>query len=199
MAEQALEQVLVIPRATVPGGCSFRGIRRASEGDLDRLRLALRRHGRFVARTAAERDAAYKQPIPYVVLRDGAAIFLMERTEAGGDPRLHRKASIGVGGHVNPVDAGDDPLASALRREWAEELHVAWEPDFGLVGVLNDDTDAVGAVHLGIVFVVNAAGRPVAVREHAKLSGRFVATEELRAAWDRLESWSRLVAASLLG
>ncbi len=34
-------------------------------------------------------------------------VFLMHRTDAGGDPRLHGKASIGVGGHLNPVDEGE--------------------------------------------------------------------------------------------
>ena len=101
----------------------------------------------------------------------------MERTDAGGDPRLHRRASIGVGGHLNPVDVADatagraDPLAAGLWREWREELEADWDPDFSLMGFLNDDRNPVGAVHLGVVFAVEAAGRPVAVREQDKLSG----------------------------
>jgi predicted NUDIX family phosphoesterase len=122
----------------------------------------------------------------------------MERTDAGGDPRLHRKASIGVGGHLNPVDEGEDPLSVGLQREWAEELDADWEPRFELIGMLNDDSNPVGSVHLGVVFDVEAYGRPVAVRETEKLIGRFVAPEEVHAAWDRLETWSQLVAVELL-
>ncbi len=190
------ERVLVLRRDSVPGGCDFSGVRPAD--DLAALRQAVQRHGRYLDRPTAEGDPAFKQLIPYVVLRDGAFVFLMERTDAGGDARLHGKASIGVGGHLNPVDGGEDPLLAGLRREWAEELSAAWEPEFRLVGLLNDDSNPVGAVHLGVVFTVDAAGRPAAVREHDKLAGRFVPVGEVLAARDRLETWSQLVAGALL-
>jgi predicted NUDIX family phosphoesterase len=134
-----------------------------------------------------------------VVVRDGQRVFLMERTDAGGDARLHRKASIGVGGHLNPVDQGQDPLMAGLAREWAEELEADWQPHFELVGLLNDDSNPVGSVHLGVVFTVEADGRPLKVRETDKLTGRMATLAEVRAAWDRLETWSQLVAAELLG
>lgn len=193
------ELVLVLPRDRVPGGCDFIGLRRTDAEVLGRLSHAVRAYGRFLERPAAEEDPAYKQLIPYVVVRDGDRIFLMERTEAGGDARLHRKASIGVGGHLNLVDEGKDPLTDGLRREWSEELSADWQPDFRLVGLLNDDSNAVGAVHLGVVFTVEADGRALAVREQDKLVGRWASVEELRAAWDRLETWSQLVAEHLFG
>jgi predicted NUDIX family phosphoesterase len=190
------ERVLVLPRESVPGGCEFTGVRQAD--DLATLRQAVQLQGRYLARLAAEENPDFKQLIPYVVLRDGASTFLMERTDAGGDARLHGKASIGVGGHLNPVDEGADPLLAGLRREWAEELVADWQPEFRLVGLLNDDSNPVGAVHLGVVFTVQADGRAVEVREHAKLRGRFVETDDVLAAWERLETWSQLVAAALL-
>lgn len=192
------ERVLVLSRDRVPGGCDFTGVRRADALALNDLRAAVAVQGRFLDRPVAEESPSWKQLIPYVVVRDGARVFLMERTDAGGDPRLHRKASIGVGGHINPVDEGEDPLGVGLQREWAEELDAAWEPRFDLVGLLNDDSNPVGSVHLGVVFEVQADGRPVAVRETEKLSGRFATPDEVLAAWDRLETWSQLVAAELL-
>ncbi|HEX2765875.1 MAG TPA: hypothetical protein VHR55_04465 [Candidatus Limnocylindria bacterium] len=191
------ERVLVLPRASVPGGCDFRGVRAADDEALTELRRAVEEHGRYLDRPLAEEDPAHKQLIPYVVVRDGERVFLMQRTDAGGDARLHGKASIGVGGHLNPVDEGEDHLMAGLRREWAEELEADWEPEFRLVGLLNDDTNPVGAVHLGVVFEVEAGGRPVDVRERDKLSGSFVGADALRAAWDRLETWSQLVADAL--
>ncbi len=190
------ERVLVLPRGSVPGGCDFTGVRQAD--DLAALRRAVQMHGRYLERPTAEENPAFKQLIPYVVVRDGGSVFLMERTDAGGDARLHGKASIGVGGHLNPVDEGADPLLAGLRREWAEELLAEWEPHFRLVGLLNDDSNPVGAVHLGVVFTVGADGRPVEVREHEKLRGRFVDMAEVHTAWDRLETWSQLVAEALL-
>lgn len=193
------EQVLVLPRDRVPGGCDFSGVREADAGAVEGLRRAVAEHGRFMDRPVAEESPDWKQLIPYVVLRDGPNVFLMERTDAGGDPRLHRKATIGVGGHINPVDEGDDPLSVGLAREWQEELVADWEPRFELVGMLNDDSNPVGSVHLGVVFTVEADGRPVTVRETHKLAGRFATPQEVRSARDRMETWSQLVAERLLG
>ena len=192
------ELVLVLPREAVPGGCDFHGLRAADQAALTRLRRAVAEHGRYVERELAETDPALKQLIPYVVVRDGEAVFLMHRTDAGGDPRLHGRASIGVGGHLNPVDEGEDALLAGLRREWDEELDAPWAPDFRLVGLLNDDSNPVGAVHLGVVFSVEADGGPVRVREEDKLVGSFAGRDAVAASWDRLETWSRLVASGLL-
>ena len=191
------ERVLVLPRDKVPGGCEFRGLREADASALLALTTAVTAHGRYVDRPLAEVDPSLKQLIPYVVVRDGDRVFLMHRTDAGGDPRLHGKASIGVGGHLNPVDDGQDALMAGLRREWDEELVADWEPRFTLLGLLNDDGNPVGAVHLGVVFTVEADGRRVDVREHEKLTGAFADGDAIRAAWDRLETWSQLVADAL--
>lgn len=199
MSAQRPEFVLTIPRPAVPGGCDFTGVREADGAALADLRATVRTAGAYVARPEAEEDPGHKQLIPYVVVRDGERIFLMERTQAGGDARLHLKATIGVGGHLNPVDEGDDPLMDGLRREWSEELEADFEPQFQLIGLLNDDSNPVGLVHLGIVFTVEADGGVVSVREHDKLTGRFVLRDEVGAAWDRMETWSQLVAAHLLG
>jgi predicted NUDIX family phosphoesterase len=188
------ELVLVVPTAAVigelGGGAAWRGIRSTGEDDLADL---IRRQGTFAARSEMERDPTWKQVIPYPVLRDGERWFLMRRTRAGGDARLHDRYSIGVGGHVNPDDGGlDGDLTTALRREWHEELVVDFVPAFRFVGLLNDDTTPVGEVHLGLVYEGDAAGRPVAIRETDKLSGRFVPSGDVAAVSDRLETWSLL-------
>jgi len=191
------ERVLVLARRDVPGGCTFTGVRHAGDATLDDLRQRVAGAGRYLERPVAEEDPSHKQLIPYVVVRDAERVFLMQRTEAGGDPRLHGRASIGVGGHLNPVDVGDDALMAGLRREWAEELDTDWEPEFRLIGLLNDDSNPVGAVHLGVVFTVEADGRSVRVREHDKLVGEFAEPDAVRGAWDRLETWSQLVGEAL--
>jgi predicted NUDIX family phosphoesterase len=198
-----IERVLVLPRADVPGGTEFTGIRALTVRDAAAIRAAVARAGTWLDRDRAEQDPSHKQLIPYVVVRDRSGpaerVFLMERTDAGGDPRLHRRATIGVGGHLNPVDDGTDPLAAGLRREWREELEAGWEPEFSPIGLLNDDRNPVGSVHLGVVFEVEAAGRELDVRERDKLSGRMVAVAELAGAWERMETWSQLVAAAIWG
>jgi predicted NUDIX family phosphoesterase len=193
------EQVLVLPREDLPGGCAFTGVRPLAQGELEALQAQVATAGVWMARDAAEDDPRHKQLIPYVVVRDAERVFLMERTDAGADARLHRRATIGVGGHLNPVDDGPDPLGSGLRREWREELDADWEPEFTAIGLLNDDRNPVGSVHLGVVFEVQAAGRAIDVRERDKLSGRMASVGDVRGAWDRLETWSQLVAEALWG
>jgi len=188
------ELVLVVPTASVlaelGGGKAWLGIRPAGEADLAAL---IRREGSFRPRPEVEADPAWKQVIPYPVLRDGDSWFLMRRTKAGGDARLHDRYSIGVGGHVNPEDGGlDGDLTVALEREWHEELIVDFVPAFRFVGLLNDDTTTVGQVHVGLVYEGDAAGRPVAISETDKLSGAFVSAAEVAAVTDRLETWSRI-------
>jgi predicted NUDIX family phosphoesterase len=183
----AEERVYVVPRNAVPDGAAWYGLR---THDLAAFVAAVERDGRYEPRSLMEQDPSFKQIIPYLVLRDGSRYFLMQRTSAGGDVRLHGRYSIGVGGHLNPGDGG---LLGGLAREWAEELVADFVPDFRLVALLNDDTTAVGAVHLGAVYVGDAVARSVSIRETDKLTGSFAEPDEVAAVKDRLETWSALV------
>jgi predicted NUDIX family phosphoesterase len=180
------ERVFVVPRASIADDAGWYGIR---TDKLDAFVEALERDGRYEPRPQMEVDPSFKQVIPYLILRDGERYFLMRRTRAGLDARLHDRYSIGVGGHLNPGDGG---VVGGLRREWREELVADFEPAFRLVGLLNDDTTEVGAVHLGAVYVAEADGRPVTIRETDKLTGSFAEPHEVDAVADQLETWSRL-------
>jgi predicted NUDIX family phosphoesterase len=181
------ERVYVVPRDALPDRASWHGLRTTG---LDAFKDRVEVDGRYAPRSIMEQDPSFKQIIPYVVLRDAGRYFLMQRTAAGGDPRLHGRYSIGVGGHLNPGDRG---LLGGLRREWNEELVADFVPEFELVALLNDDTTPVGAVHLGAVYLADAAGRAVAVRETDKLTGRFAAPGAVANVRDRLETWSAIV------
>jgi predicted NUDIX family phosphoesterase len=180
------EFVFGIPRERLPDRAAWRGVKR---GGMERYLQLIDTEGEFRPRSVVEDDPSWKQIIPYLVLRDGERLFLMQRTRSGGDERLHERYSIGVGGHVNP---GDRDVGGGLQREWREELAADFEPEFELLGLLNDDEDPVGAVHLGLVYAADASGRPVAVRETDKLRGAFASPAEIRAVYDRLETWSQL-------
>ncbi len=189
--DASAEQVLVVPRGALMDDPGWRGVR---VDGLDGFEALVAGEGRFIARPAAEVDRSLKQIIPYLVLRDGERYFLMQRTRAGADARLHDRWSIGVGGHLNPRDGG---LLAGLRREWVEELDAAFVPEFRLVGLLNDDTTDVGSVHLGALYVADVGGRPVAIRETDKLAGAFASRDEVAGVLDRMESWSAHVFAFL--
>jgi predicted NUDIX family phosphoesterase len=186
-----IELVLVVRRADVERvagqGELWHGVRVGqARGFLDLVAAG----GRFLPRAEAEEDASWKQVIPYLALFDRSRIFLMQRTRAGGDRRFHYRWTIGLGGHVDPSD-GD--VEGGLRREWAEEVTADWEPEPTFLGLLNDDSTAVGRVHLGVVFSAEADGRPVSVRETDKLRGAFVDGSEVLRVYERLETWSQLL------
>jgi predicted NUDIX family phosphoesterase len=180
------ELVQVVPRLVLLTETDWHGIRAV---DLTAFLELVGRHGTFRPRSAAENDPSAKQVIPYLVLRDATRWFLMRRTRAGGDARLHDLYSIGVGGHLNPGDGG---LLAGLVREWHEELEADFVPEFRFVGLLNDDSTEVGSVHVGAVFVGDAGGRAVAVRETEKLSGTFADRETVASVIPQMETWSRL-------
>lgn len=189
------ELVLVIPRAVVMADPGWHGLRADILPGPD-FEALVTRQGTFRRRGDMERDRSWKQVIPYLVLRDGPRYFLMRRTRAGGDSRLHDRWSIGVGGHLNP---GDGDLAGGLRREWREEVAADFMPEFELLGLLNDDTTDVGSVHLGAVYLADAGGRSVAIRETDKLTGAFAAPTDVAAVVEQMETWSALVFEHLEG
>ena len=194
MSDGSPELVYAVPLEGLFDGVSpWLGVKREAVAPLVERAERL---GSYVARPAAEMDRSLKQIIPYLVLRDGDRIFLMKRTNAGGDARLHDLYSIGVGGHLNP---GDNWVIGGLGREWREELVADFMPDFEFFGLLNDDTVEVGVHHLGFVYTADAAWRAVAVRETDKLSGSFEEIESVRAVYDRMETWSQLVLDAIVG
>ena len=170
--------------------------------DLERraaLERRIREHGFFVERRHAEMDSSFKQVIPYCLVLRGDEVLVMRRLSGGGEARLHGKRSVGVGGHINPIDgmgAGDDIVAAGLRREVEEELHIDGPWEVETVGLLNDDSTDVGSVHVGLVGVVRTAAE-VRVRETDTLEGQFVSLDELRRLLveerDTFETWSALV------
>ncbi len=178
------ELIMAVARDRFPDDLGWRGVRIDGIGP---YLAAIAEAATFRPRSELEVDPAWKQIVPYLVLRDGPRIFLMQRTRAGGDARLHDRWSIGIGGHVASGDG--DPI-DGLRREWQEEIEAAFVPECRLVGLLNDDETPVGAVHLGLVYEADAAGRPVAIRETDKLRGAFAGIDEVEARRDDLESWS---------
>ena len=178
------ELIMAVARDRFPDDLGWRGVRRQ---DIGGHLAAIAEAATFRPRSELEVDPAWKQIVPYLVLYDGPRIFLMQRTRAGGDARLHDRWSIGIGGHVASGDG--DPIAG-LGREWREEIEAAFQPECRLVGLINDDETPVGAVHLGLVYEADAAGRPVAIRETDKLRGAFASVEDIGAHRDDLESWS---------
>jgi predicted NUDIX family phosphoesterase len=195
MSKYAGEQVLVVRRSLLDEIGSFEGIRTAGLEEAVG-RLLEPDHHFFMDRAAAEEDPSHKQIIPYCVFRCGDRILHYTRGKAGGESRLHAKISVGVGGHVNPVDmdggrTGADAYHAAVTREIEEELDLPGSHEHRIIALLNDDSNPVGQVHLGIVHLIDLPSDEVSSREDALLDLAFSPLADLNGPmFERLETWS---------
>lgn len=191
-----VEQVLVVPRKDlVDAGQLPHGF--LAGGCRDFLSLVAR-GGTFLPRPRVEEDPSLKQVIPYAVVRFREMVFLLRRTSRGGEARLYRKLSIGVGGHINPEGVtGEAVVEAGLRRELAEELTFDRPYRHRPIGLVNDDGNPVGRVHIGIVYLVETADQGVRVRETEVLEGGFSPIASLGPLLGEMETWSRIVAESV--
>lgn len=201
-----MEFVYVVPRGDLFPECYPHGLTpfgpRTSRETFERTAL---KRGFFVERRYAEVTPSLKQIIPYAMVCIDEEVLLVRRLDGGGEGRLHDKLSLGIGGHVNPVDVGTserippDLFKAATAREIGEELRIEGSYTVRAVGILNDDSDPVGAVHVGLVQVVQVRGS-VAIRERDQLEGSLVPPSELSrlvAEGANFESWSRLLVDSI--
>ncbi len=170
--------------------------------------------GFFVPRPEAEDNPAWKQPIPYCLVTQGEQLLTVRRTRGQSERRLHGLWSIGLGGHVQAEDRGSGPLfENSLRRELEEELAIPGldrlQPRF--LGLLNDDSNPVGRVHVGLVYRLEVPSprapdsapqqKSVRIRETSKMTGGFrslVGSQNLWQDRSRFETWSRILLEALV-
>lgn len=191
------ERVLCIPAGRLRELGHFEGFRPA--GDAFRDAILDPAGFSFRPRSEVETDPSYKQLIPYVVLKCGDAVFCYRRGAKGGEGRLHAKWSVGIGGHINEEDAAGEGNAylNGLAREVEEEVRFSGG-EGRLIGFVNDESDAVGSVHLGVVELFELERPEVTAVDEALGDGRFLPLDEAAARAETFETWSRFVLTHLL-
>jgi predicted NUDIX family phosphoesterase len=191
------EQVLVVERKVLEQVGMFQGL----AFDVERYLRTIFVQGipRFISRSQAEVDPAYKQLIPYVIISHNGRYLTYVRGRRAGEARLLNLRSIGIGGHINPAD--DMPLfnadfyeayLSAVEREVAEEVSVEANHTDSIVALLNDDSNEVGSVHLGVVHHWILDAPKVSKREQMITQMAFMTPAELHELRDTMETWSQL-------
>lgn len=145
-----------------------------------------------------EEDPSYKQLISYCLLEnENDEILVYQRLSGGGEERLHGQSSVGVGGHMNNV-VGADSINEVLRvnaqRELNEEVGLSEDRSQNMeyIGFINDDTNAVGKVHIGVVFKIKVKSSDVEVRETDTLKINWISQDEINDL-NHFESWSALI------
>ncbi|MCE9632396.1 MAG: phosphoesterase [Planctomycetia bacterium] len=192
------EDVLVVPRSLFDTVGAFQGFCGDTAAYLSALLDPA--HTSWRPRATVEDDPSLKQLIPYCVLswRDAAGTphyFAYTRGGGQSEARLRAKRSVGIGGHISSIDGeyGDNTSYEAgMRREIAEEIAIDGGWTSRCVGLINDDSNAVGSVHLGIVHVLELERPGVASRESELVECGFETLESLLADRDRFETWSQI-------
>ncbi|ANK37071.1 MULTISPECIES: NUDIX domain-containing protein [Staphylococcus] len=149
-----------------------------------------------------EEDPTYKQLVSYCILEnENDEILVYERLAGGGESRLHGQSSIGVGGHMNDVK-GAESINEVLRinaqRELEEEVGLSDSKTQNLayIGFINDDTNEVGEVHLGVVFKIKVNSNDVEAKETDTLKIKWVNQSKIDN-YDDFETWSTLILQSI--
>lgn len=164
-------------------------------------------------------DELYRQLLPYVTIRNGDLILPYLRGKAVGEKRLAGNASVGWGGHIDAIDLVWDEnsvldvkatILKNIRRELGEEMRFfrigeeegdipldeAGELSFN--GFINDTSNEVGRLHLGLSFDFNIKPGYGATSREAELRVLPWQSKEDLCSMPEvvIESWSGLYLAS---
>lgn len=195
------EQVLVIKRQVLDELGTFHGLMFDIKPYLDKIFAP----GvcTFMPRPLAEKDPSFKQLIPYVIMGCNGKYLSYVRGKRAGETRLVAKRSIGIGGHINPVDwtlfSNDarKTYLEAVQREIDEEVSVNTTYTNNIVALLNDDSNEVGQVHLGVVHLWKLNEPKVDRKEQMITQLEFMSALQLNEIKDTMETWSSLCLAGL--
>ena len=168
-----------------------------------------------IPRTQADSDIRYVHPITYMLLiNEEGKLFMYQRGTKGKESRLHAKYSIGIGGHINPVEGvGHTPTLIGLGaiEELQSELGIKTIPlDWmtypsntkeqwytiyaGNDPIVNEPT--VNDYHIGIVRVLHINSSDITQHEEGVIShGKFVDLSDVVVMMEegKLERWSEIV------
>jgi predicted NUDIX family phosphoesterase len=187
---QNTEKVMVVPTNLLYEVGYFEGI----STDYSRLLNTISNNYIFKDRSGVESDSNYKQIIVYALINYKNSILRYKRGKKITESRLKNKLSIGLGGHVTKYDisAGQDPFITCLYRELSEEIHINTKLDHRFVAILNDDSNPVGAVHLGIITVIDLKQPNVKPKEKSIMECKFINKKDLRNNLQNYEKWSQI-------
>ena len=158
------------------------------------FKLILEKHI-FMPRDLAEYDFNHKQVIPYLIIRNNDSYLLLQRTSKQSEKRLHNKFSLGIGGHINPEssDHGNNLIIGGVYKELNEEVLIKKPYDLKFIGTINDESNSVSKVHLGLLYELEVPSAEYEVLEKDKMSAQWENRDNLINYYDKMETWSQIV------
>ncbi|MBD3285727.1 hypothetical protein GF359_04650 [candidate division WOR-3 bacterium] len=194
---KSTERVLCFPRELLDRLGSFQGFKPDDGAIVEGFLTS--NQARFIDRDSAETDPSWKQLIPYVVLTSKEKILHYVRGKKTGEDRLKSLGSVGVGGHISTTDHTlfkqdlREVFAAGMMREIDEEVEIQSPFTEEIKGLINDDSNPVGMVHLGLLVVCTLEKPRISKREASITSLAFLNLSELRKRIETLETWSQIV------
>jgi len=185
--QQHDELILVVKRSHLFPNGDWHGLAKIN---FDHYMHIIDHKKEFHPRSLMETNTTYKQIIPYLVFQHNNKYFLMQRKADASETRLRSKLTLGIGGHVRQEDLQEKSLYAWAMREFHEEVHYAGNSTVQPLGILNDDSNEVGKVHIGFVFLVTGDSPNISVKSELK-NGTLVSLQECIEQKNYMETWSQ--------
>lgn len=183
------ERILVIKRSELFQEPAWTGIKAVN---FDNYLKLIQEKQEFMPRNLAEENFDYKQIIPYLIFQHQDTYFLMQRKSGSSEQRLANKYSLGIGGHLREEDMKGATLFDWARREFDEEINYSGNLEITPLGILNDDSNDVGKVHVGFVFLLKGDSSNISIKSELQ-SGELFTAEQCQEKYEAMETWSQLV------
>lgn len=148
----------------------------------------------FLRRKDIENDPTYKQIIPYIIFIYQETAFSYRRGKFLKEKRLQGEYSIGIGGHISLFDTNlfTETYKQGMAREIYEEVKINTDYNQYLAAMINDDSNDVGLVHLGVVHVFELEQPQVYSRERSINEAKFIPFHRLEDEIEKYENWSKI-------
>lgn len=184
------EDILVVKRADLFANyIDFQGLSIEPLADIFSI---INEKKEFLPRAKMETDYTYKQIIPYLIFNHENQYFLMQRKSQASEQRLKNKYTLGIGGHIRAADMIHNSILDWSLREFHEEVTFTGSITCEPLGILNDDSNDVGKVHIGIVLLLKGNHPDINIKSELK-SGSMLSLDEMTPYVEHMESWSQTV------
>jgi predicted NUDIX family phosphoesterase len=183
------EEIVVVHRDTFFEKGYFQGLFKDQKGIYQQV---VNKRMEFHPRVLMEENVLYKQIIPYLVFHYRGRYFVMQRTDHGSETRLHNQYSLGIGGHIRKEDLQGNSIVDWAKREFHEEVSYSGDVECELLGILNDDSNAVGKVHVGFVYLLHGNSAHISIKSELK-SGELKTVDECKPLYEQFETWSKII------
>lgn len=186
------EMILAVKKEILFKEEYFNGLKKLNNQEIEKYLNIIDKNKEFIERDKAEKDLDYKQIIPYLIFNYQDKYFLMQRKSTATEQRLKNKFSLGIGGHIREEDIKTKNIIDWAKREFEEEINYNQSYKVELIGILNDDSDPVGQVHIGFIFLIKGDSDQIKVRSELK-SGELLNLSQLLSYYEEMENWSKII------